>query len=168
MHVTLPRFPDFTPLKLEHRAEITSRLRDYRPVTSELTFTNLFMWRSRFRPHWCLYERQLLIVFRPGEPDGFALPPIGPPSRAEVTRDLLQWLTDSGALRPRVERADRRLAAEIEAERDAGGPPLLVVADRDQFDYVYRTDALARLVGRSYAAKRRHVERFQTRAPRGL
>jgi hypothetical protein len=107
----------------------------------------------------------LLVVFRPGEPEGFALPPIGPPSRATVTRMLLQWLAESGALRPRVERADRRLAAEIEAERDEGRPPLLVAADRDQFDYVYRTDALARLGGRSYAAKRRHVERFQRGHP---
>ncbi len=163
--MTHPQFPDFTPLELEHRAEITSRLRDYRPVTSELTFTNLFMWRGHYKPRWCLHDRQLLVVFRPGEPEGFALPPIGPPSRAAVTRMLLRWLTDSGALRPRVERADRRLVAEIEAECDEGLPPVLVTTDRDQFDYVYRTDALARLGGRSYAAKRRHVERFQRGHP---
>ncbi len=105
------------------------------------------------------------MVFRPGEPEGFALPPIGPPSRAAATRDVLQWLTDSGARRPRVERADRRLVAEIEAESDGGRTPLVVEADRDQFDYVYRTDALARLSGRSYAAKRRHVKRFQRGHP---
>lgn len=165
MRVPHPQFPDFTPLELGHRAEIAARLRDYRPVTSELTFTNLFMWRFHYRPHWCLHERHLLVVFRPEEPEGFALPPIGPPSRAAATRDVLQWLTDSGARRPRVERADRRLVAEIEAESDGGRLPLLVKADRDQFDYVYRTDALARLSGRSYAPKRRHVERFQRGHP---
>ena len=45
--VAPPCYPDFKPLDLEDREQITSVFRAHPPVTSELTFTNLFMWLLR-------------------------------------------------------------------------------------------------------------------------
>ncbi len=42
--VQQPLFPEFKPLGLEDREIIQRLLWDYQPETSELTFTNLFIW----------------------------------------------------------------------------------------------------------------------------
>ena len=43
-----PHYPDFKPLSLEDRDPITAFFHQSPPVTSELTFTNLFMWRQHY------------------------------------------------------------------------------------------------------------------------
>jgi len=87
---------------------------------------------------------------------GWALPPIGPGPRADAVRRLLRWLKDERGLNPpRIRRADRSLAAELETR-----PEFAVSASRDDFDYVYRSRDLIDLAGSRYHAKRNHLARF--------
>jgi hypothetical protein len=157
---TPPVFPRFKPLGLEDRDLICRRLRDYQPETSELTFTNLFMWRSHYGYQWSLDGDWLLMVSI--APDrAWALPPLGPPPRAEVCRRVLGWLQDvAGVTEPTLERADPRLAAELAGHPDFGVEPL-----RDHFDYVYRTADLIDLSGGPYHAKRNHINSFARSHP---
>jgi hypothetical protein len=147
-----PVFPRFKPLGLEDRDLIRRRLWDYQPETSELTFTNLFMWQSHYGYQWSLDGDWLLVVST--APDrAWALPPLGPPPRAEVCRRVLGWLKDvAGVAEPALERVDPRLAAELADHPDFGVDPL-----RDHFDYVYRTADLIELPGGKYHAKRNHI-----------
>ncbi len=48
------------------------------PKASELTFTNLFMWRHRYCPEWGQYAGCLLIVLRPKEGNLSACVPLAP------------------------------------------------------------------------------------------
>jgi hypothetical protein len=148
----MPAFPDFKPVALEDRAFISERLREYQPETSELNFTNMFIWRSHYGFSWSVYKEWLLVIGDTG--NGVqALPPVGPPSRIEVTRMLLGWLRDEkGIAAPRIDRADGRLVAELAA--DSG---FVVEPTRDHFDYTYRTEDLANLAGGAYRAKRNHI-----------
>ncbi|MDP2932485.1 MAG: phosphatidylglycerol lysyltransferase domain-containing protein [Chloroflexota bacterium] len=147
-------FPAFKPIELADRDLIQDRLWAYQPETSELTFTNLFIWRIHYGAMWSLYRDWLLFVFdKPGAT--YALPPIGPPSRQEVTWRLLQWLKDKGKSEPRLERADQRLVTEL-----AGSGDFLVEPRRDHFDYVYRSQDLIELAGRKYHAKRNYINTF--------
>lgn len=148
----MPDFPDFKPVGMEDRAFITERLWAYQPETSELNFTNMFIWRSHYGFLWSVYKEWLLVIGNTG--NGVqALPPVGPPSRAEVTRMLLKWLHDAkGVAEPRIDRADARLAAELQGSTD-----FIVEPTRDQFDYTYRTEDLIRLAGKNYRAKRNHI-----------
>lgn len=149
---TPPVFPRFKPLGLEDRDLIRRRLWDYQPETSELTFTNLCMWQSHYGYQWSLDGDWLLVVSTaPDRP--FALPPLGPPPRAEGCRRVLGWLKDvAGVDAPSLERVDPRLAAEL-----AGHPDFVVEPIRDHFDYLYRTADLIELPGGKYRAKRNHI-----------
>lgn len=152
---TLPIFPEFKLLTLEDRPAIHERLWAYQPSTSELTFVNLYIWRNYYHFQWSLHEDWLLLV---AEHDArtFALPPVGPASRLDVTRTLLRWLRDArGVAAPTIERADRRLADEL-----AGADDLIVEEAREHFDYVYRSADLGQLAGRKYSKKRNHISQF--------
>ncbi|MGC9358499.1 MAG: DUF2156 domain-containing protein [Anaerolineae bacterium] len=152
----LPIFPNFKPLALEDRDFIHERLWAYQPRTSELTFTNLFIWRDAYKLHWAVYEDDWLLLLCEKEDDPYAFPVVGPGQRVEATRAFLTWLRDDRDIaRPRMERADARLAAELE---DA--PDLKIDPTREHFDYVYSREDLAALAGRDYSNKRNHINHF--------
>jgi hypothetical protein len=149
-------FPEFRPLSLEDRPLVQSVLWAYQPETSELTFTNLYIWQSLYRWQWSVDGEYLLLL---GEKEGqepFFLPPIGPGPRLEVTRRALAWMQKKRRVpRPRIERADTRLAAELD-----GNPDFEISPAREHFDYIYRTSDLSELKGGKFHAKRNHISRF--------
>ncbi len=154
-----PTFPDFKPITLENRDFVRKRLWDYQPTTSELTFAGLFIWRTYYNFQWAVLD-DWLVVLAEGEEDGlYFLPPIGPPSREDVTRKLLHWMRDErGVDDPFIGRADMRLARELEGVEGFILEPL-----RDHFDYVYRSEDLISLEGRDYHRKRNHIHQFERR-----
>jgi len=149
-------FPDFRPIGLEDRALVQGSLWEYQPDTSELTFTNLFIWRSLYGWRWSTAGQWLLLLQEKEGEEPSLLPPVGPSPRLEVTRLALGWLrTERGVQRPRIERADSRLIQELSA-----APELEVIPEREHFDYVYQTSDLIGLKGGKYHAKRNHISRF--------
>jgi uncharacterized protein len=148
-------FPRFKPLTLADRDVFRRILWDYQPETSELTFTNLFIWQSHYGYQWSLDRDRLLVVSTAAAGQAWALPPVGPPPRVDLCRQVLGWLRDAcGVADPAIERADPRLAAEL-----AGHPGFVVEPARDHFDYVYHSEDLIRLPGGPYHAKRNHISR---------
>jgi hypothetical protein len=149
----MAEFPEFKPIAIEDRDFIRGKIDAYGPETSELNFTNVFIWRAHYGFSWSVWRDWLLVV---GDCPGngvCALPPIGPPSRAEVSRMLLSWLEKERHIDgPCIDRADTRLVAELSA---AGG--FSYEATRDHFDYVYRTEDLIKLEGKAYHSKRNHL-----------
>ncbi|RPJ56406.1 MAG: hypothetical protein EHM12_10405, partial [Dehalococcoidia bacterium] len=110
----IPRFPHFRPIELDDRPFIGEVLVKYGPETSELTFTNLFIWRNHYSFQWSVYKDWLCITGVEGEGPHFAMEPVGPATRADVAVLLLEWLRDEkGVLFPSIERADSRLACEL-------------------------------------------------------
>jgi hypothetical protein len=103
-----------------------------------------------------MYRDWLIVLSTSSPNETYAFQPVGPPSRLEVTRLLLEWLREEkGEKKPRIERADQRLIEEIKGSRDLQLEPA-----REQFDYVYRSDDLIRLAGRKYHSKRNHINKF--------
>jgi uncharacterized protein len=152
----VPQFPEFKSLDLEDRAVIHERIWRYQPETSELTFTNFFIWRKYYHTAWSLFGDWLLVVNGHGGDQVYALPPIGPSPRLEPARAVLDWLREHrGMAQPTIERADSRLAEELRAFPNLESEPI-----RDHFDYIYRSEDLSNLAGRKYHAKRNHVNRF--------
>ena len=143
MGAEIPRLPEMRPLGLEDREVLVGLFSDLRPRQSELTFTNLFLWRVA-------YERRLprmgdaLAVFswRADPEDSFVLPPLGPGANAEVVRGSLEHMAEAGHA-ARMARATRDDLARFEVEETA----FTIESDRDQFDYVYLVRDLIELSG---------------------
>jgi hypothetical protein len=156
MVMSLPKFPDFKPLELDDHGFIHEMLWGYTPRISEMTFTNLFIWRGHYGFQWAVYKDWLLIISREDVNSTYALQPAGPSSRKEAVLVLLEWLRDErNIVNPRIERADERCIAEL------GGMENLVIEPlRDHFDYVYRREDLVRLAGSKYRSKRNHINQL--------
>ena len=152
----MPKFPDFKPLELDDYGCIHNVLWGYGPAVSEMTFTNLFIWRGHYDFQWAVYRDWLLIISNESTNGTYAFQPIGPFSRKEAVVILLEWLRDERNIEnPRIERADERCVAEL------GGMEHLVIEPlRDHFDYVYRREDLMQLAGSKYRSKRNHINQI--------
>jgi hypothetical protein len=124
-----PEFPEFKPIELKDRDLIREILWRYQPQTSELTFTNLFIWRSHYGIQWSMHQDWLIILCTTNANGSYVLQPIGSPSRWEVVRLLLQWLgEEKKEEKPTIQRVDQLLISEINGSRD-----LLIEPTRDYF-----------------------------------
>jgi hypothetical protein len=156
-----PIFPEFKPIELDDKDAFRSRLLDYQPETSELTFSNLFIWRAHYGFRWSIHGDYLLVIGHSQDQGSWALPPLGPPPRREIVRTLLHWLTQAtGNADPRLERVDSRLVAELSGENG-----LAVEPTRDHFDYVYSCTDLIHLAGKHYHDKRNHLNSLKRSMP---
>ncbi|MBP1748383.1 MAG: hypothetical protein H6Q52_922 [Deltaproteobacteria bacterium] len=153
---TSPLFPDFKPVEINDRQSVIEILRSNRPGTSELTFTNLFIWRNHYNFRWCLHNDCLCVIGEENSGPEFAMAPVGPSGRIEAAAALLEWLKGKrGVPSPAIERADEGLA--LEASRFSG---LIVEERREHFDYVYLTRELIDLPGNRNRNKRNHINQF--------
>ncbi len=150
-----PTFPDFKMLTLEDRDFVHERLWAFQPQTSELTFVNLYIWRSYYKFQWSVYKDWVFIVST-REGDVYGLPPVGPAPYGEPARALLNWL--SGAfptVSPYIARVGKPAAEEL-----LGMTEFSVTPAREHFDYVYNSHDLGKLAGRKYSKKRNHISQF--------
>ena len=148
----LPAYPELEPVGLAHQEEVARLLAEEQPVSSELTFTNLFIWRHHYRFRLCRLAGCLLILARPPGVEPFWLPPVGP-GKAEVCRLLLG--------EPLLARAIARVPEAYLAQCGLSANQFAVREEEGQADYVYLTEDLIGLAGRRYAGKRNHLKRFQ-------
>jgi len=143
------------PLDLQDFPLVKAYLRRYPPQVSELTFTNLFVWRAS-RPIFVVDKEDTCILLADFREDGWWAfgPPMGKLSSLAVVRSL-------GTEIKGFTRIPEDTAKTL---RDQG---LSVIPDRDNADYVYRVSDLANLAGAKYHKKRNLVkqclEKYQCR-----
>lgn len=152
----------FKPLKLEDKERVTAFFRAHPPVTSELTFTNLFMWQHVYHPRWTVVEGCLVFKCGPGEEPGdqYFLPPVG-----ERPLDAVQALCRVGRERgepTRFERVPEELAQRV---RRLPGLDCEVKLDRNNSDYLYSLEKLLTLTGGKLKSKRKLYQRFRRAHP---
>ena len=148
----IDHYPRWHPLNLDHRVVLQNALRDSDPQASELTFTNLFMWRIYYGLQVSIEGETVLLKAETEAQPPFLLPTLGPPLDPGRLKEIVDALGAGGC----IARAD-----EAWLKRNPGlTGPFTVLSDRDQFDYVYRTEDLISLAGRKYHRKKNHVNRF--------
>jgi hypothetical protein len=153
----IPGFPYFKPVKLDDREIIIDVLRGYQPQISELTFTNFFIWRKKYRFRWSLYKHDTVIVLAGKENVCCAFQPFGFHS-IEASTVILDYLkTGKKIEHPRIVRADHKTARAL-----SGNKSLVIEPQREHFDYLYNTQDLINLSGRKYHSKRNHITRFES------
>ena len=145
---------DFKPLAIEDKPVFDRFFRDDPPQISEMTFTNLFMWRRHYHPVWMEREGCLLVLFRPQPGPIYGLPPVGKGDKAGALSTLCGAI---GAVSREIRvcrAAEDFVTTFVDASVYDSRP------DRDNSDYVYRTDDLIHLSGNKYHRKKNHFNQF--------
>jgi hypothetical protein len=125
--------------------------REGRP--SELSFINLFMWRTHYRFSYAL-RREALVIRGEAEGKGFMLEPLGSAATADTVAELLA----SDGIFSMERTSESFVRAHLEEDSRFS-----IEESRDHWDYIYARNDLARLAGRKYHRKRNHVKRFMQR-----
>lgn len=141
-----PLYPETAPLTLGLRPLLHPRFQQLAEGISEFTFANLFLFRHTHRyAISAMTDGTLVILGRDGTADFFMLPfSLPEPS-------LLRQLFASHTM---LKCATKAQATALEAMG------YRALADRDNFDYLYRRQDLALLGGRHYHKKRNLVKAF--------
>lgn len=144
----LPIYPQSVELTLAHRPLLHPRFSALRAGISEFTFANIYLFRTAHAYRLStLEEGTLVLLGRDGTVPFFMLPFGLPPSHL-----LERLLREQGMM---------KCATKIQAETLAA-LGYRVLADRDNFDYLYRRQDLAVLSGRYYHKKRNLIKAFVT------
>jgi len=144
----------FKPLEFEDKEVFDEFLHQDPPFISELTFSNLYMWRHKHRPAWRIWEKCLLIVFQPQGKSPFGLFPVGNGHKKEALDFLLCELCAATA-DARVRLVDEKnLKTLPDRER------FRIEPDENNSDYVYLTQELIALSGKKYHRKKNHLNQF--------
>jgi hypothetical protein len=150
---------DFAQITIKDKNLFDSYLKDYNPRKSELTFTNLFMWRDFYSFRYTVANNLLCIISVPKKGTPCAYPPIGQASEEnyrETVLLLLEYFNSNGwklVFKKVSEDELELLKPYVKSEAD-------IIFDRDNSDYVYLTEDLVNLKGKKFDGKRNHINKF--------
>lgn len=140
-------FPIFRPVEISGAEIFDELLRRDQPVTSELTFANIYLWRRVYKFEVARLDDGLAVRGLDRHGEMFLLPPIGVSNPISAAEKMASFA--------RLSRVPQGLAEQLEKRG------LKAVYDRDNSDYVYLADDLINLPGRKYHRKRNHIEKFR-------
>lgn len=142
----IPLYPQVAAPVLGHRSLLHPLFSKLTEGLSELTFANLYLFRHRHAYRFSTLPDGHLIVLGNDDGQPFFILPFGLPEPA-----LLDTLF-----------REHRLLKCISSSQSTSLEQLgyAVIADRDNFDYLYRRQDLAALSGRNYHKKRNLIKAF--------
>ncbi len=152
---SVPEYPLLKDLSLEDKPIFDLALKQFPPLISEFTFTNLFIWRHAYQIKISRLQNFLCLFAENGE-HPFFFSPIGEGDVAECCRTLLRSMKEKG-----VSVKIARVPEEVASRFDWKSEGFVVEFDRDQSDYVYLSEDLIHLQGRKYHRKRNHIKQFK-------
>ena len=155
MTTTLPAFPDFRPVCLSDRGLITAALHGLQPETSELSFTNLFMFRHVHDYQFSTLNGSVLVLAKSYAGEAYFIPPIGGTDPAFAVEAMMEYLRIRGR-RPVMEIAPKGFVDEVVAPSGL----YEFAPDPDNADYIYSTRELITLSGRKFHDKKNLLNRF--------
>jgi len=151
----IPIFPRFREISIADRAEFSAAIAEHPPGISELTFTNLYVWRHFYQPRLSRLDDFILVRVRMKGHDSF-LAPIGP-GLSLLPYEAAAGLLASEGHAPFFERIPQPHADLLLSCKDR----YTISPDRDNFDYLYLREELALLPGRRFMDKRNHAHQFE-------
>ena len=145
---------DFRPIELTDKPFFDQFLVREEPTISELTFTNLFMWRRCRRTVWRVWNGVLLLILQEPNAEPFGLPPVGDGDKAAALEVLVAELRTLNAM-PRVSRVSGDFVRSF-----VDPDKYQVLADPNNNDYVYLAQDLIELTGKKFHRKKNHFNKF--------
>lgn len=151
---------EFREIGIDDRVIFHKYLRENNYKSSEMTFTNFFMWRNYYKFRFLEYKNFLCIISKQDNTEPFAFIPIGSPGKEgfeEVVLLLYEYFRENNwkLIFKRVEEEKLHYFTE------ALSLPVETVFDRDSSDYVYSSEDLISLKGKKFHGKRNHINSFK-------
>lgn len=142
----LPPYPDRTEPDLSHRPLLHPLYRALRAGISEFTFANLYLFRHAHRYALSTLPDGTIVILGQDQDQPFFMLPFALPEPALLTNLFRDY--------------QMMKCATAEQATRLGNMGFRAVADRDNFDYLYRRQDLAELGGRNYHKKRNLIKAF--------
>lgn len=127
---------------------------------SEMSFSNLFMWRDYYKIRFGIINDFLCIMSIREKEEPFCFFPLGNYERSEElekTIELLKNYFSESGWNFRISRATKEQVDVLSRT----GLRINSTEDRDNFDYVYTVKSLATLAGKKLDGKRNHINKFK-------
>ena len=152
---------DFRPLKKEDKPLLDRYFHANYYENSHFNFTNLYMWRAPFFVH-IAEEDDVLYVASEWKGILSLLQPFCDPSHyPAATKKLIAYFEEAGQPLHLYD-MERGYADYL---RSCDFADFDVVADRDNYDYVYLSEKLISLAGRKLHSKKNHLNAFRKEHP---
>ena len=145
---------DFKAIEIQDKPLFDEFLRKDPPEISELTFTNLLIWRHHYQPTWLERHGCILIIFRTQKGSPFGVCPFGPGDKKGALDVLCAELAKHTS-NVRICRVGEEFVTN-----HVDPAKYHVLPDRDNSDYVYLAKDLINLPGNKYHRKKNHLNQF--------
>jgi uncharacterized protein len=148
----------FKPLTLEDKALFDKYLKPYKFLTSEYSFTNLFIWRKGCNIQYAIYQDVLIIKKTDFQGNTHFMEPIGyKKENLEALVKFLLTVKDEENLDFLFKDLEKPFVQDFLEVFPQG---FLIEEDRDNFDYIYESSKLISLSGKKLHGKKNHYNNF--------
>lgn len=149
-------YPDFRRPTLEDKDVIQKYLNMSPERSCDRTFANIYLWAKHYKVDFGLFENVVLFHDK-RKKYKFAFPAGAPEDARHAIESLMKMAEDEGEefslysiTREQFEQLEEWFPGKFQIEYN-----------RDLSDYVYETEKLALLKGKSYHGKRNYINRFK-------
>ena len=155
------------PIEITDKQLFDEYFQKYPPEISELTFTNLFMWRNYYNFLFLEYNEHIILFshdylknhrkpIQPGSQDYlYFFPPIGP-SPDNIIIELFE-----NPEKIEVHRVSEDICAKLTENEKFNKLNLDSLDDRNNWDYIYNKEEILNLAGNKYRQNRRWFNKFK-------
>lgn len=148
---------EFKPFRIEDKARIDSYFVVHHYEQIDCTFNTLFLWQDAYQTSWAEQDGILFVRAGTGK-DTFFMPPFAKEEKNFVHGlALIHEEYDRLGLPFRLKSASSWVTEQI--ERLVPGK-YDFIEDRDNEEYIYRTDDMIRLPGKKLRMKKNHLNGF--------
>ena len=153
---------NFTEITLQDKPFFDKCLKQHNPQASELTFTNLFVWRYYYKFRYAIINGLLCLIALPAKSEPYALMPIGDLTKdsfSKAIHSLKNYFIDNG-----WRLVFKKVSAnDLEYFKENTINCIDFSYDRDNSDYIYLLTDLVSLRGKRFDGKRNHINRFKNK-----
>ncbi len=152
------------PIEINDKPLFDAYFKKFPPEISELTFTNLFIWRKHYDFRFTEWNNHLLIFSDTYLkkyntcaicPDNvFFLPPIGS-DPLKIIRELFETIKDL-----EIHRVPEDITEKLNDSDEFSDLNIQIFEDRNNWDYVYEKEAISSLIGNKHRQNRRWLNKF--------
>ncbi|MBE6877665.1 MAG: DUF2156 domain-containing protein [Ruminococcaceae bacterium] len=151
---------NFKKLAVEDFETINPILKKYNVENCDHCFFTMLIWSFRHHVEYTICENTLFMRTM-GDNSYWYLSPVGELPFEKAVQMIIDDAKEN-SYRIKIFAMDENQKAVMEQHF---GSLFEIVADRDTFDYIYKTEDLSNLLGKNYQKKRNHCSRFERDNP---